>query len=334
MADLKLINKLINAPGISGRESKIRGIIKDIITPYVDNVSVDNLGNLIAFKKGSSPNAKKLMFAGHMDEIGFMVIFIEDNGYLRVTPIGGINWYAASYTVALFENGIKGVIAIDAKASVSDYKPSVAYIDIGAKNKKDAEKKVKIGDFAILEPRLVRLANRRYAGHPMDDRIGCAVMLEACIKMQSCVNDTYFVFTVQEEVGLRGAKPSTHAVMPDYSVAFDVTRTGDTIGASPMAVKLGDGAAIKIKDSSVICDVIMVEKLKNLAKENKIKHQLEILELGGTDTAAMQAEGSGSIAGAVSIPTRYIHTGLETIDLGDYDACVDLAVKVLEYEFN
>ncbi|MCL2518681.1 MAG: M20/M25/M40 family metallo-hydrolase [Oscillospiraceae bacterium] len=334
MADLKLINKLFHAPSIGGREAKIRGIITEIIRPYVDDIKVDNMGNLIAFKKGSSPNAKKLMFGAHMDEIGFMVIFIEDNGYLRVTPVGGINWYATSYTLALFENGIRGVIAIDAKTNVADYKPSVAYIDIGAKNKKDAEKKVKIGDFAILDPSLTRLGNRRYAGHPMDDRIGCAVMLEACMKMKDCVNDTYFVFTAQEEVGIRGAKPATHAIMPDYSVAFDVTRTGDTIGAAPMAVKLGDGAAIKIKDSSVICDVIMVEKLKNLAKENKIKYQLEILETGGTDATAMQMEGSGSIAGAVSIPTRYIHTCYETIDLGDYDACVDLAVKVLEYEFN
>jgi Cellulase M and related proteins len=332
MADLQLIKKVIYAPGISGRENKIREIIKDEIASYVDSVTVDNMGNLIAFKKGTAPDAKKLMLAGHMDEIGFLVTFIEEKGFIRVAPIGGISWGAVAFTTVLFENGIHGVIVPEAQVSANDYNAGKFYIDIGATNKKDAEKRVKIGDFAIMEPSLVRLANRRYAGHPMDDRIGCAVMIEACKNTPVCVNDTYFVFTVQEEVGLRGAVTSSFGVMPDYAVAFDVTRTGDVLNSPPMMVSLGDGAAIKIKDSSVLCDIDFVETLKSLAKDNKIKYQMEILEAGGTDTAAMQTAGSGSKAGAVSIPTRYIHSGVEMIDLSDYEACVKLTISLLGTE--
>ena len=332
MADLQLIKKVIYAPGISGRENKIREIIKDEIASYVDSVRVDNMGNLIAFKKGTAANAKKLMLAGHMDEIGFLVTFIEDNGYIRVAPIGGIHWNAVAFTTVLFENGLHGVIVPEAKTDVKDYSAKNFVIDIGATNKKDAEKRVKIGDFAIMEPTLVRLANRRYSGHPMDDRIGCAVMIEACKNAPVCVNDTYFVFTVQEEVGLRGAVTSSFGIMPDYAVAFDVTLTGDEMNSAPMAVKLGDGAAIKIKDSSVICDIDFVEQLKSLAKDNKLKYQMEILTGGGTDTAAMQAAGSGSKVGALSVPTRYVHSGVEMIDMSDYEACVKLTINLLGTE--
>ena len=326
MADLQLIKKVLFAPSISGREHKIREVLEAEIAHYVDSVTTDNMGNLIAYKKGTAANAKKLMYAAHMDEIGFLVNFIEDKGFLRVSPIGGIHWTAVAYTTVLFSNGVHGVLVPEAQ-DANKY-----YIDIGAKDKKDAEKRVKIGDFAIMEPMFTRLANRRYTGHPMDDRIGCAVMIEACKNASACVNDTYFVFTVQEEVGLRGAHTSSYAVMPDYAVAFDVTRTGDAVGSPQMAVSLGDGAAIKIKDSSVLCDIDFVETMKSLAKKDKITHQMEILEAGGTDTAAMQSAGSGAKAGAISIPTRYIHSGVEMIDLNDYDACIKLAVSLLGTE--
>lgn len=332
MADLQLIKKVINAPGISGRENKIREIIKETLTPYVDSVTVDNMGNLIAFKRGSAVDSKKVMFAAHMDEIGFMVNFIEDKGFLRVSPIGGINWNAVAFTIVLFENGIRGVVVPEVQTSANDYNAGKFYVDIGAVDKKDAEKRVKIGDFAVIEPSFVRLANRRYAGHPLDDRIGCAVMAEACMNAPVCVNDTYFVFTVQEEVGLRGARTSSYGVMPDYAVAFDVTRTGDELNSRPMAIKLGDGAAIKIKDTSVLCDIDFVETMKLIAKDKRIKYQLEILENGGTDTAAMQSAGVGAKAGAISIPTRYIHSGVEMMDLSDYEACVKLTIELLGTE--
>lgn len=329
-----LMRKLIKTPSVSGRERAFAEVIKNEIVSYVDDIRFDPLGNLIAYKKGTAENAKKLMFAGHMDEIGFIVMHIEDNGFIRVAQIGGINWSAAAYGNVLFENGIKGVLVPEAGVSANDWNAGKTVIDIGAADKKDAEKKIKIGDTAIYEPRIDRLLHRRISGHPMDDKIGCAVMIKALQSAGNIANDTYFVFTVQEEVGCRGSKTAAFGIMPDWAVAFDVTGTGDSQGAKPMAVKLGNGAAIKLKDASVICDITAVDLLKKLAKDNKIKYQLEILESGGTDTSSMQMTGSGALSCCISIPTRYIHSGVEMIDLSDTDDCCALTVALLSFDLN
>lgn len=330
----ELIKRLIKAPSVSGSERRVGELIKNEIAAYADNIYYDNMGNLIAFKKGKAENAKKLMLAGHMDEIGFIVTHIEDNGYIRVAQIGGINWGAAAFSNILFDNGVKGILVPEANVVAADWNSGKVVIDIGAADKKDAGKKIKIGDTAIYEPRIDRLMHRRVSGHPMDDKVGCAVMIKALLTAKSIVNDTYFVFTVQEEVGCRGSKTSAYGIMPDWAIAYDVTGTGDEQGSKPMAVKLGNGAAIKIKDASVICDSAAVGLLKKLAIENKIKHQFEILESGGTDTSSMQLAGSGALSCCISIPTRYIHSGAETLDLADTDACVALTVALLGYDLN
>ena len=205
-------------------------------------------------------------------------------------------------------------------------------IDIGAKNKKEAEKKVRIGDFFVVSPSISRLYGKRIAGRPLDDRIGCAIMIDIAKKLVSETpkDDVYFVFSVQEEVGCRGAKPAAFNVSPDYAIVYDVTGTGDTVGAKPMECALGKGAAIKIKDSSVICNAELVDMLKNAAKENNIAHQLEILTYGGTDTSSIQMSGYGTRAGALSVPTRYIHSGVEMLDLSDAEACVDLTLAFIK----
>lgn len=324
-----LIKKLTAVPSVSGRERKLGELIRELIKDKVDDVRFDAMGNLIAFKKGSSPNAKKLMLAAHMDEIGFLVTHIDDKGYLRVAPLGGVSFAAVAYSCVMFENGTRGVLATDAQTGSGDWRSEKMYIDIGARDKKDAEKKIKIGDAAIYDPRVERLMRRRVAGHAFDDKIGCAVMIKALEAAEEIVNDTYFVFTVQEEVGCRGAKTSAYGVMPDWAVAFDVTGTGDTPNCRPMENKVGGGASIKIKDGSVLCDEKVVKLLARLAEENKIEHQFEILEYGGTDTSQMQAAGTGALSGCISIPTRYIHTGMELMDLADCDACAALTVKLL-----
>ncbi len=323
----ELIKKLIKAPGISGREEGISKTIADIITPYVDQVYTDALGNLIAKKNGSAKNKKKVMFAAHMDEIGFIATFIEESGFVRFAPIGGISAIATAYSTVVFESGIAGVIVPDASIEKAELAVDKLYVDIGAKNRKEAEKKVKIGDYFMVTPSYTRLMGKRVAGRPFDDRIGCAVLIETAKKLDKTGDDIYFVFTVQEEVGCRGAKTAAFAIAPDYGIALDVTGTGDALGAKPMAVSLGDGAAIKVKDSSVICDAGVVKMLTSIAKEKKIKYQTEILTYGGTDTSSMQMAGAGCRAGALSIPTRYIHSGVETMDLGDVDACVSLCVE-------
>ena len=322
-----ILKKLITVPSVSGREGRLAETLSQMIAPYTDEQTVDAMGNLIACRRGTAgAEAKKLLLCAHMDEIGLMATTIEDNGYIRVAAIGGIDWCASAYTVVVFENGVKGVLVPEDSAKPEDYKATAFCIDIGATNKKEAEKKIAIGDCAMLEPRLTRLMGRKIAGRPLDDKLGCAILLDIARTLGEIRDDVYFVFSVQEEVGCRGAGPAAFGVEPDYALVFDVTGTGDAQGAKPMAVKVGGGAAIKIKDRSVICHTDVVEKLENLAKEKKIPYQFEILTYGGTDTSSIQVSGGGVRAGALSIPTRYIHTGVETADLRDAEACRDLAL--------
>lgn len=326
---LNTLSKLIKISGVSGQEGKLADFIKTLISDYCDSVEIDNLGNLIALRRGSSHNPKKVMLAAHMDEIGFITTFIEESGLIRFGTIGGINFNAAAYSEVVFENGTVGVIIPEQKVAAADYKANKFYVDIGAKNKKAAERRIKIGDCFSLSSRLTKLYGSRIAGRPFDDRIGCAVLIDIAKRLKSCPDDVYFVFTVQEEVGCRGSKTAAFAIAPDYAIAFDVTSTGDTPGAEPMAVKLGEGAAIKIKDASVISDSRLVSLMQSTAKENKIPAQNEILTAGGTDTSSMQMAGSGAVAGALSVPTRYIHSAVEMIDINDAKACADLALALL-----
>ena len=324
------LKELIKVQGVSGREGAVASVISEMIRPYVDELSTDALGNLIALKKGSAKDKKKHMLCAHMDEIGFIVTYIEDNGFLRVSNIGGIRFIPSAYMPVVFESGLRGVIAPEEDLEKKeDYKATKFYIDIGAKDKKDAEKRVRIGDCAVIEPSLTRLVGKRIAARPIDDRIGCAILIDIAKRLETPKDDVYLVFSVQEEVGCRGAKTAAFAISPDDALVFDVTGTGDTLGAKPMAVRLGDGAAIKVKDSSVICDTEMVQQLQALAKERKIPFQMEILTYGGTDTSSIQMSGLGAKVGALSIPTRNIHTANEIIDMRDAEACRDLALAYL-----
>lgn len=317
-------------PSVSGREGGIRTVIKNLMQPLCDEISTDAMGNLICMRRGSSATPRKVLLAAHMDEIGFIVNFIEDNGYLRVAPIGGIDYTAAVGSVVVFENGTKGVLVSEAdRKSGEAPKAEKCYVDIGTKSRRETEKKVKIGDCCALTATLTRLAGSRVCGRPLDDRIGCAVMLEIARRLPSPLDDIYYVFSVQEEVGCRGARPAAFGIAPDHALIFDVTATGDTISAAPMAVKLGGGTAVKIKDKSVICDAATVDALLALARAQGIAAQCEILTVGGTDASAVQMTGLGCRTGALSIPCRYIHTGVEMIDMADAKATVELAVAYL-----
>ncbi len=330
---LNLMKQLVAPRAISGYEKAISDKILPLIAPLTDKVWSDAMGNLIALKKGTAHEgeARRIMLCAHMDEIGFMVTHIDDNGYIRVTPIGGINPVAAAFANVTFNNGVKGIMVLESGTTPADIKVDKLYVDIGAKDKKEAEKKVKIGDFCALEGGITRLLGRRIAGRPLDDRIGCAMLIKMAegLKETPCADDVYFVFSVQEEVGVRGSKTATYGIMPHIGIAYDVTATGDTIGAKPMACSVGGGAAIKIKDASVLCDRQLVDELATVAKEHDIKHQFEILIAGGTDTSSMQMTGAGCRAVALSVPTRYIHSGVEMIDLNDAQACVELTLAWL-----
>ncbi len=326
------LKKFLMADGVSGDEGNIASVIAAEIAPYVDEVKTDAMGNVIAFKKGTGKNPKKLMLAAHMDEIGFMVNNIDDKGYVRVSKMGGIHYGAAAFSEVVFKSGLKGIMVPEARVGLSDYGPDKVYVDIGAKSKKEAEKKVKIGDTCRLVPNLTKLMNGRVYGRPIDDRIGCAMIFEAAKTVQNCANDVYFTFTVQEEVGVRGAKTAAFGVMPDYGVAVDIGGSGDLPNSAPFAVSLGNGIAIKLKDGMVICHQKMVALMREIAEETKTPYQLEVLESSGTDTCMLQQTGAGCIAGALSVPTRYGHSGVELIDMGDVAGGVKILVGLCERE--
>ena len=322
------LKDLCAAHSISGREAQIREVIKNKIEGFVDTLEVDALGNLIACKKGGT-GEKRIMLCAHMDEIGFLVNFIEDNGLIRIAPIGGINFVASAFTKMVSENGVVGVLVPNARTKAEEFAPDKMFIDIGASSRAQAERKVRIGDSFMGAPELYKLAGKRVAGRPIDDRVGCLVLLAVAEKLANVEldADVYYTFSVQEEVGCRGSMTATYKIAPTEAICVDVTGTGDTPNSAPMACALGKGAAIKIKDRSVICHEEVVKALDAIAKENKIPVQKEILIAGGTDTSSMQMIGNGSMAGAVSIPTRYIHSNVESCDMGDVEACIELIEK-------
>ena len=329
---LDIFKKIAAAQGVSGSENDTAGVVAELMSQYTDDISIDTLGNLIAVKKGVGENRQKIMLCAHMDEIGFMVTYIEKSGFVRFAPIGGINYTAVSFTRVRSERGVRGIVVPENKVKPADYKADNFVIDIGAKDEKEAARRVKIGDTFRFDNDIVKVSGSRVFGHPADDRIGCAVLVDIARQLDGVdvCDDVYFVFSVQEEVGCRGSKTAAFAIAPDISLAFDVTGTGDTPSATPMKCELSGGAAIKIKDSSVICDSSLVDELIAVAKEKKIKYQLEILTYGGTDTSSMQMTGIGSRAGALSIPTRYIHSPNEMLDMNDAQACADLAAEFIK----
>ncbi len=330
---LNLLKKYQNTFSVSGYESELASLICDDLKDRVDDIRIDNLGNVIALRKGKD-SSKRVMIATHMDEIGFMVTNIEENGMLRVAPIGGINPVASCYGEVRFLDGTVGVLVVEDGTKIADINNTKLFVDIGADSASKAKRKVSVGDVCAVAPYFKKLSSKRYASKAFDDRVACAISAYAALNAKELAYDTYFVFTTQEEVGCRGAKPSAFSVMPDYSIALDVTPAPACGNPNHLTVKLGDGAAIKIKDSSVICSPKMVDRLTELAKDKNIKYQYEVLLAGGTDTSAMQIAGVGSCAGCISLPTRYVHTPVETIDADDLKACADLLIAFVEEGMN
>lgn len=248
--DTTMIKNILGAYGPSGREDKAAEAIKQYVAPYADEVYRDAMGNLIAHKRGTS--GKKIMLSAHMDQIGFIVVAIDEKGFLRVARVGGVNPIISTAREVVFENGVKGVTYFEntAKHGVNEATFNELYIDIGCASREEAEKKVAIGDMAVYVTNYVELGERAACG-AMDDRICCAIVAEAMKKMKS-EHDVYAVFTVQEEVGCRGGSPAAYAIEPDLNISLDVTGVGDIPECSRMAVSLGCGPTVKVMDSSVI----------------------------------------------------------------------------------
>ena len=333
---LKIISETAGAPGF---ENRIREVIIKEITPNVDSITVDNMGNIVAFRKGKQ--SKKIMLAAHMDEIGFIVSHIDDNGFIRFIPLGGFDpkTLTAQRVIIHGKKDIIGVMGSKPIHLMSEDEKGKAmkltdyYIDLGMK-KEEVVKIVSIGDSVTRERELIEMGDC-INGKSLDNRISVYVLIEAIAQLKNTELpfDTYAVFTVQEEVGLRGAQVATLQIQPDFGIAIDTTIAFDVPGsqAHEQVSKLGEGAAIKIMDSSVIADQRMVAYLKKSADDAAIKWQPELLPAGGTDTANLQKMvKGGAIAGAISIPTRHIHSVIEMVHKSDVKFAIALLAEAVK----
>lgn len=326
---LKTLQAINACHGPAGDESEVSEVLEKLAMPFVDECYQDTLGNLIAHKKGSG---SRVMFAAHMDSIGCIVTYIEKEGYVRFCKVGGLHATDLIATPVRFKNGVRGVICLSEAVDPKDMTLDDLYIDIGAHDADEAKAMIKIGDTAVYDTPTYAVGDRIVSPY-MDNRISCMVLLMAMETLQNSENDLYFVFTSQEEVGLRGAKTAAYSIDPDYGIAVDVTVSADELGTKHAgSSKLGSGAAIKVMDTSVICHPQMVSKLETLAKERGIDAQMDIIKAGGTDAGSIHISKMGVLTGGISIPCRYIHSPQEMVDRGDVEACARLVAAFAESE--
>ena len=322
-----LIQKLVETPSPSGYEAQIRSVIRAEIESIADEVRIDALGNLIARKGEGSSQGLKIMLAAHMDEIGVMATHVDENGFVRFTTIGGVRPITCVGGRVRFLNNLIGTIGVE-RTDDPNKLPTFEqlYIDLGLTSNKDCP--VRVGDVAAFERPFVDLG-QRLVSKAMDDRIGCAVLIETLRQLSETPHRLYFVFSTQEEVGLRGATTAAFGLDPDLAIASDVTGVGDTPKGSKMAVALGKGPAIKVRDGGMLSDPRVVDWMVRTAEKARIPYQLEVLEGGTTDARAMQLTRAGVPSGCVSIPTRYIHSPSEMVDVTDVQNCIRLMVALL-----
>lgn len=324
---LNTLQALNACHGPSGDESGVAAFLEKLAAPYVDECRTDTMGNLIAHRKGSG---SRVMFAAHMDSIGCMVTHIEKEGFVRFGKVGGLETASLLHTPVRFKNGARGLISLDEKVKLSDMKLDDLYLDIGAKSAEEARAMVQVGDTAVFDTQAFAAGSRLVSPY-LDNRISCLALLMAMEQCSARNNDLYFVFTTQEEVGLRGAKTAAFAIDPDYAVVVDVTVAGDELGSKHEGSSvLGGGAAIKVMDSSVICHPQMVKKMDELARAADILAQMDVLSAGGTDGGSIHTTRMGVVTGGVSVPCRYIHTPTEMVDRNDVEACASLLAALAE----
>jgi len=289
----------------------------------------DILGNLICEKRGTDPNGKKVMLSAHMDHIGFVVVGVEKEGFLRVMPVGGINLAVSKGRHIIFGNGVSGVLAQQPVREGENPAMKHMFIDIGAEKEEEALAMVELGDVAVYNADCFRMGPYRVSAPAMDDRVACALLVAVMKALPPCRNTVIAVFSTQEEVGCRGAKTAAFRIEPDEGIALDVTPHGDTPENKLPAVKLGHGVAVKIMDQGSISHPDIVIGLLEAGKRAGVKTQREVLPFGGTDAKAMQTSRAGMPVGTVSIPCRYVHSACEVVDLRDVEAAKELLLTYL-----
>ncbi len=336
--NVELLKEIAEVAGAPGHEQRIRELVLREIKPLVDEITVDNMGNVYAIKKGK--NEKRVMVGAHMDEIGFIVTHVDENGFVRFHTLGGFDPKTLTAQRVIIHGkkdviGVMGskpihVMSTEERAKLP--KTTDYFIDLGMK-KEEVDKIVTIGNPITRERGLIEMGNCVNC-KSLDNRLAVFILIETLriLKNKEVPYDIYGVFTVQEEVGVRGANVAALEIKPHFGFGLDTTIAFDVPGAKPeeMVTKLGDGTAIKIMDSSTICDYRMIKYMEEVAERNNIKTQKEILTAGGTDTAGIQRMNpGGAIAGAISIPTRHIHQSIEMADKDDIRGSIDLLTACL-----
>ncbi len=319
------MHTLVGLTGVSGNETAVADYIKGQILPYVDKVYEDTLGNLVAVRKGEGP---KVMLMAHLDEIGLVASFVDEKGFVRVSPVGGVDAKMVLGRPVRFENGEMGVFMTGdekkEKLTVAD-----CFVDLGSENREETLRRIQIGMTASFVGETFETGNK-IVSKALDDRVGCYCLMETLRRLKAPTCEVYAVFTVQEEVGLRGAKVSGFEIDPDVAIAVDVTLSGDYPNAEESTAVLGKGTAIKLRDRSAICNKEIVEDLENLASRKGITIQRDVLSVGGTDIGSVQLLGKGVRVGGLSIPVRYCHSTVEMADKRDVEATVSLLTAYLE----
>lgn len=334
-----LAKRICEVPGTPGFEDRVRELVIAEMRPLVDELRVDALGNVITTKKGSG--GPRVMLAAHMDEIGFMVRYIDDNGFIRLQPLGGFDGrnLAAQRVLVHTRDGqtLRGAMMPSSKpihtlqaGEAKPYTVSDMFVDLGL-SADEVREAVEIGDMVTMDRTCERVGHT-IVSKSLDDRLSVFIMIEALRALGQHSAEVVAVATVQEEVGLRGAQTSAFGVDPDIGVALDVTLAGDIPGLDPTerVSKLGDGVAIKVFDSSHIPNHKLVRHLRNVADKHEIKYQLEVLARGGTDAGAMQRTHAGVSAITISTPTRYVHSVNEMAHVDDIQAAIQLLARYLE----
>jgi putative aminopeptidase FrvX len=337
--DYGLLKRLSETPGIASREERVRTVALEALRPLVDEVRIDRLGNAVGLKRGGG--GRRVMIAAHVDEIGFLVRQIDSDGFLRLQPVGGFDPRALVAQRVLVHTSkgeaLRGALMPAAKPvhllAGQEPKPLKVddfFVDVGLKVEQ-AREMIEIGDMVTMDRTVERVGNN-IVGKAMDDRVGVFVMIEALRALRSHQADIFAVATVQEEVGLRGATTAAYGLEPDVGIALDVTVAGDIPGMKEPDVvsRLGGGAAIKIMDSSLLCDPRLVSNFREIARRENIPFQMEILPRGGTDAGGIQRSRAGVPSITLSIPTRYLHTVNETVCETDVSACATLLARYLE----
>lgn len=335
MKNEALLEELTQAFGVAGFETEVREIIRREVEPYADEVREDAIGNLIVLKKGvPGPHKKRIMFAAHMDEIGFMVKKILPDGMLQICGMGW-NWAGSAYNERVrFRNGTVGVIGC--RGWIEDAKNDIGklFVDIGAKDEKDAKNYVKLGEPCGYIGPYLHMQNDLVCSKSLDNRIGCFQLIEALKENNgSGPNDIYYVFTVQEELGCRGSKPAAEAIQPDIGVAVDITPAHDYPCDLEGSNTLNGGIAIKICDPSVVCDEKIVNAMETCCREKDIPFQFEVIDRGGTDASSMNLSHYGVKVGGIAVATRYPHCQSCVASLRDIEAGIRLCAAFAAHEF-